>query len=389
MRILYVYPGPVPPPQDRSLDRMFHVPAPVGGDILYPVWFGKDEVAAALGADSYPEHRVNNFTYHIHPAGSGGAHLGARGKLGIFWFFLTHGYRLTRKHRYDAIMTYGWTLTGVAAWILRMLSGAKFIVEMGNAPHHYNQFGRFGSTRKTVGTRVAKLASDLLLRFIAGSADRLQLRYPTQLDHYPRLKKVPATVMHGYIAVSRVPCTGESDNYILTVGGPWYLKGVDVLVKAFQKIHTEFPSFKLRLVGLYTDREQLDVLAAGNKKIEFVGPLPNPETLEVISKCSVFVLASRTEAGGRVLLESMAAAKPLVASDVDGNPYYVRDGVNGLVFRSGNDDDLAAKLRILLSSPELRHQFGNKGREIALTKYVEPSFGQQFAEMVRLTVVGR
>jgi glycosyltransferase involved in cell wall biosynthesis len=85
----------------------------------------------------------------------------------------------------------------------------------------------------------------------------------------------------------------------------------------------------------------------------------------------------------------MAAAKPLIASDVDGNPYYVQDRVNGLIFRCGDPDDLAAKLRVILSSPELRRKFGGTGREIAMSKYVESSFGQQFAEMVRLTLAGR
>jgi glycosyltransferase involved in cell wall biosynthesis len=386
IRILYIYPGPVPPPSDLRRDKMFYIPDPICGDILCPTW-AKDEheVRQTLGVNSYPEHKVNNFTYHIYPTGRNP--IGSlRQKIDVFKFFLRHGLRLVRKNKYDCIMTYGWTLTGMAACILKIASGARLIVEIGIAPHQYNRYGRFGVSRQTIGMRLSRGISDVMLNLIGGLASRLQLRYPTQLDHYPRLQHKPASVIHGFVPVSQVPYTGRSDQYVLLVGAPWYLKGVDVLIRAFQIVQPEFPHFKLRVVGYFPDPELIEAIAAGNPNIEISKPLPNAEALKVIADCSVFVLASRTEAGGRVLLEAMAAGKPLIASNVDGNPVYVNNGLNGFIFESENAIDLADKLRKLLASPELRKKMGDAGYHLTRTKYSEVAFGDQFRTMAALAV---
>ena len=56
---------------------------------------------------------------------------------------------------------------------------------------------------------------------------------------------------------------------------------------------------------------------------------------------------------GRVLLEAMAAQKPIIVSAVGGTPFYVSDQENGLLFRSEDPADLAEKLVRLLTNPDL------------------------------------
>jgi glycosyltransferase involved in cell wall biosynthesis len=387
MRLLYVQPGLVPPPKDKRMDKMYYVPAPVCGDILLPTWAReKDEIRTAVGENSYPGHIVNNFTYHIYLAGKY-AYGDPRQKVCIFWFFFREGLCLLRSRKYDCILTYGWGLTGLTALILHYLTGVKLIVELGGAPHHSYQFGGYDADKpkKTIGMRVMKVVSDFLLHVVLSSATRVQLRYPSQLSEYPRLQSIPASIVHGFVPVSRVPFTGESDRSILLVGAPWYLKGVDILIRAFQQIQADFPDVTLRLLGYFPNQQTLNELIGNNPRIEILKARPNAETLAIIANCEVFVLASRTEAGARVLIEAMAAGKPLIASNVDGNPHYVNDGVNGFLFEKENVDDLAGKLRLLLSSPELRKQMGDAGYKLAKTKYAEAAFGEEFAKMVELT----
>jgi glycosyltransferase involved in cell wall biosynthesis len=365
---------------------MFFIPDTVCGDVLAPTWHKTaDGILESLGPDSWPEHKVGNFTYHLFPSGNYPGT--ARRKFEIFRFYMRRGFSLIRTHRYDAVMAYGWTLTGIAAFILKLAARVKLIIDVGAAaPHSYNKFGRYGTSRRTLALRVSKAVSDLVLYFVAGSADRVVLRDPNALSHYPRLKKVPASVIHGFVAVSQVPFTGRSEDYLLLVGAPWYVKGVDVLIRAFQQIQSEFPNCKLRLLGHYPDRHLLGELIAGNPRIEILTAVPNAQALAIIANCAVFVLASRTETQGRVLLEAMAAGKPVVGSRVDGIPHYIQDGVNGLLFECGNPDDLACKLRLLLASPDLRDKLGRAGYELARTRYNEISFGEQFRAMVALTV---
>ena len=60
----------------------------------------------------------------------------------------------------------------------------------------------------------------------------------------------------------------------------------------------------------------------------------------------------------------MAAGKPVIGSRVGGVPYYIREGETGLIFESENVDELAEKLRLLLSSPELQARLGQNGQRI-------------------------
>ncbi len=78
-------------------------------------------------------------------------------------------------------------------------------------------------------------------------------------------------------------------------------------------------------------------------------------------RCSIFVLASRSEAMGRVLLEAMGAKKPIIASRTSGIPHYVRDGRNGLLFESENSADLTEKIVRLVQDPLLQRRLGESG----------------------------
>src|SRR4029077_14523919 len=161
-------------------------------------------------------------------------------------------------------------------------------------------------------------------------------------------------------------------------GYPWYRKGVDVLIRAFKLIAAQFPDYKLKLMGYYPDREFLNNLAGDCPQSEVLAPRPYDEALKVIGSCSVDVSASRTEGMPRVLLEAMAARKPIVASAVDGVPYYIKDNDNGLLFQSENVEELAAKLATLLSNPELQARLAKRAYEKAFSEYDEQSYVRSF-----------
>jgi glycosyltransferase involved in cell wall biosynthesis len=74
---------------------------------------------------------------------------------------------------------------------------------------------------------------------------------------------------------------------------PWYLKGADLLIKAFQRLSADFPKVKLKLLGYYPDGEHLEALTAGSPQIEILNARRNLEVLEVISKATIFALPSR------------------------------------------------------------------------------------------------
>ena len=79
---------------------------------------------------------------------------------------------------------------------------------------------------------------------------------------------------------------------------------------------------------------------------------------------------------GRVLLEAMAAKKPIIASNVDGIPTYIKHGYNGLLFESENVDDLAIKIKDVLNNSEYattlaENAYAYVNLELSEEKYVE------------------
>jgi glycosyltransferase involved in cell wall biosynthesis len=392
MRLLCLYPGLVPPPKNPRIDQAFHFPLPLEGDLLLPVWNKQpEELWEALGSDSYPEHRVGNFTYHLFLAGRHRLD-GVRIKVATFAFFLREGWRLSRKHRYDCILTYGWTLTGLAGLILAKLTGSKFIVMIMGVPenaYRFNSYGNpYGDPKRDLATRLARRVSDLLIHVVVGRADCARILYPDQLKAYPKLAHVPTYVTHDFVPMEQIRTDGTSDGSILLLGAPWYVKGIDLLIRAFRAIEADFPQTRLRLMGHYPGQDFKDLIG-DSRQIEVLKARTHTEAMEVMANCGIFVLASRTESLGRVLLEAMAAGKPVIAPKVGGIPHYVQDGVTGLLFEREDVADLARQLRRLLASPDLQAQLGRKGMEVARTRYTEVELGRKLLDMVERTVHGR
>ncbi len=383
MRILYIHSTPVPPSLDPETNRFSMLSEHMDGDILHPIWFRTpEEVEGEFGPGSYPVFTNGRFRYHWYLAWRTG--LGLR--LGRLWFYISTGLRIYRERRYDCVVTYSHMMTGLCGAALKLLTGAKLVVEIVTAPERIYLTYR---PRPTLGERLTAMYSDFCLYVCVWLCDRLHLLAPSLLAPYRRLRKAPASVFHEFIPVSAIERLGEAEErFILFVGAPWYLKGADLLIKAFLRLSPDFPGIKLKLLGYYPDREQLEALAAGSPQIEILKARPNPETLKIISQATIFALPSRCEGMPRVILEAMAAGVPVVGSDVGGISYLIRDGENGFLVLPEDAAALEARLRHLLSDAELRKRMGARGYELAHTVFNEQVYVEQFTRMVEAAVRG-
>jgi glycosyltransferase involved in cell wall biosynthesis len=135
-------------------------------------------------------------------------------------------------------------------------------------------------------------------------------------------------------------------------------KGVDLLVRAFRRLRAEGPPPRLLLYG---NAEQFPAftrhlrrLMDGDGRITFAGTFPNERVLEVHSGLDVLVVPSVWyENSPNVILEAFAAGTPVVASDRGGLAELVQHGVNGLLFRMGDAEDLARQLQRIVDRPGL------------------------------------
>lgn len=274
-------------------------------------------------------------------------------------------------------MVYGTNTPGIAAVILKWLTGAKLITEIPGVPENAFRFDSPESNHP-----IKRFFADLLLNLVCGSSDLLKLLYPTQVAKYPRLNRKPSSVFHAFVPVKLLRPDKTTQRSIFSLGYPWYTKGMDILIEAFLRVAPEFPDWKLQLMGYFPDRKHLEELASGSPQIEFIQAAPRRIAFDRMEQCSVFALATRTESMGCVLLEAMAARKPIVASKVGGVPHYVTDDQNGLLFESENVEELASCLRRVMSDPQLRERLAANGFQRVSKELDEASFVREFGLML-------
>lgn len=136
-------------------------------------------------------------------------------------------------------------------------------------------------------------------------------------------------------------------------------KNVDGLVEAWRRVVRELPEARLVLVGKGTRRALVDELVAElpDHVVHIEELLPDGVS-EQMDGSTVLVLPSRSEGLGRVLIESMARGRGIVASRVGGIPDVARDGREALLVTPGDVDELAAALVRALSDRSLAEQLG-------------------------------
>lgn len=376
-RLLYILRGMVPPSPDAQRDGFTYLSEIAEGEVLLPVWWSSPEQAAPHLRSSFPTYRVGRFCYHQfldmrYPRGLR--------RLARFIFYIGRGFQLHRRKKFDVIFSYGTNLTGIASVVLKWMTGARLIAELPNVPENAYRYYRHDEGALAA---VKRFIAHVALHFVCLNCDCIKLLYPWQLDAYPRLKKKKMAVFPTFVPLHTIGEVPSNEKVVLLVGFPWYTKGADLLICAFKRIAAQFPEWKLKLLGHYPDRIYLERLAEGCAQIELLRARPFGAAIKVIGACSLFVLASRTDSTPQVVREAMAARKPVLASNVGGVAYMVRDNDTGILFQAGNVDDLAGKMSALLRDPELRNRLAVRGHEMVMSEFDERAFVRFMDELLK------
>jgi phosphatidylinositol alpha-1,6-mannosyltransferase len=148
------------------------------------------------------------------------------------------------------------------------------------------------------------------------------------------------------------------------------VKDHPTLFAALPRIREAVPEFVLLVVGDGPARAELEGLARQlgvQESVKFAGVMAQRPSAHHIADVSL--LTSRSEGFPNALVEAMAAARPLVGTDVTGIRDVVVPGENGLLVRSGSSDELAAAVVRLLQNSAERKRMGERGLAIAREHY--------------------
>jgi glycosyltransferase involved in cell wall biosynthesis len=188
-------------------------------------------------------------------------------------------------------------------------------------------------------------------------------------------RRVPATVVYPGVELDRTdrraggPLHRSEEVAIGMIGriSPW--KGQHVFIEAAGEVRRRYPEVRFEIIGsaMFAERDyegEVRRLAEGlglNGAMEFVGFCDDVPTK--LRELSVVVHASTVaEPLGQVVLEAMAAGRPVVATRGGGVTEIVEEGVTGVLVQMGSASELAEALCGILEDPERARLMGVAGQ---------------------------
>jgi L-malate glycosyltransferase len=153
------------------------------------------------------------------------------------------------------------------------------------------------------------------------------------------------------------------------------LKGLEPFLEAAAIVATQFPAARFLIVGETSPddrayRTELTGLARKlglSDRVVFTGL--RTDARELLAGVTVSVMPSLNEGLSNVLLESMAAGVPVVATRVGGTPEAIEDGVNGLLVPPADSSALANAISQVLADPQLAARLGHAARQTATARF--------------------
>jgi len=181
---------------------------------------------------------------------------------------------------------------------------------------------------------------------------------PNPINHEP-IDKNPVSLAE-YIGPN------EIKNTIIAMGRLSFQKGFDMLIRAFAKIASCSPGWRLIIFGEGEDRDALESLV---REFNLFGRVFLPgrvnNSRQILAQADLFVLSSRYEGFPNVLLEAMACGLPVVSFDCPSGPReIIRHGVDGMLVPPENVKTLSAVMKYLMSDGSARKRLADRGPEV-------------------------
>jgi phosphatidylinositol alpha-mannosyltransferase len=171
-------------------------------------------------------------------------------------------------------------------------------------------------------------------------------------------------------SLAPIPEFADGQPNILFVGRLEKRKGFVHLLRAFVDVQAKMPQARLLVAGAFSEKQMApfarQVQEDGLREVHFIS-WPSNDMLARFYRTADVVCAPSTgfESFGMVLVEAMAAGRPVVTSDIPGYREVVRHEVEGLLVPPGDEQGLAAALLRLLPDKEQQQRMGRNGRQRA------------------------
>lgn len=285
-------------------------------------------------------------------------------------------WRLMLQERPDIVHTHT-SKTGILGRWAAKMAGVPIIV---HTPHGHVFYGHFGPLVSRFFLAIERLMASITdrmvalsegerndyIRFSVSSPDKIvTIHSGVEIDRY---MKAEVNVEEKRRSLGLNP----NGLVVGTVGWLLPIKGPIHLLNAMAHIWRNHPEIRLVFVGKGELEGKLRAEASRmgvSERVTFLGWRDDiPEIMQILD---IFVLPSLNEGMGRVLVEAMAAGRPVVASRVGGIPDLVEHKKNGFLVGPGDVNGTSLAIKRLLIDREMRDEMGRMGRAMAQNFTVE------------------
>ncbi len=325
-----------------------------------------DFVTASVDDELHRAMLGDNVTIHRLPIGKNqaNAHYQSQQELLKYaWASYKYGRTLAKQNKYDLSHAFFSVPCGFVSLLLKWEFKIPYIVSLrGSDVPGYSE--RFTFLYKFI-TPIIKLIWSKAHFVVANSQGLKDLALKTSPQKEIRVVYNGIDVQEFFPDYSK-----QNPNHfqIVCVSRVTPRKGIRFLVQAFKVLESRYKHVRMLVVGDGNEKKSLEDLVRSlglEDKIVFLGVVAHEKVLEYYQKANVFVLPSLNEGMSNTMLEALACGLPVVATDTGGTKELITDGVNGLIVKMKDSNDLVEKIEKLILDSELEKSMALESRQLA------------------------
>ncbi len=289
----------------------------------------------------------------------------------LFEFFYT--FKLCKKTNFDIVHTHWLFPQGFIGFVIRRVFNIKHVCSLhGSDIYLVNRH-----LLLRLAARVFYSSSDYI---VPNSSDTYNLFNTIMKKKGQNTEIIPMGVDTKKFHPNNLGINikkNEDHFQILCISSLIKRKGIEYLIIAMMKITQKYPKLKLVIIGEGSEKNKLiELIKEFNLKdnIELLQNLDEATLLKYYISSDIFILPSIhyqgfSEGLGVVLIEAMACGIPVIGTKIGGITDIIEDNANGFLISEKSPDDIANRVLLILSNPELKEKFSINGRKTVNTKF--------------------
>jgi len=283
-------------------------------------------------------------------------------------------YRYIRDHRFDVIHT-DLASADILGNLMGALQGIPVICTLHNVPEGYR------AARCDIRFLFERLVLSRATTLVALSNGIRKMWIDEEGIPGERIVSIPNCAdTASFLSISAPRPNRDAGAPLITaVGRLEPQKAFDDLLRAAALLLAEVPAARFRIVGWGKLESELKSLAGSlgiASRVEFTGLRSDMDA--VLEEADLFVQSSHWEGMSIAVIEAMAAALPMVLTDVGANGDLITDGVHGRLVPRGDPRAMADAMVAMLADPSRAQRMGLAARRRAIDEYGTHSYRRRY-----------